>query len=485
MNLWKLKRKIHISWLIAIVCAAIFVGVFGAQYLKFEYFSSFACLLSAIVLAVVVLWRRYIYLIPFIIVGGTMLGLWRGSVSQNELSIMKPLYGKSVVVAGRVKEDVDIGTSDQIIIRLDDLHIGQTSLPGVLWITSTGQDIKRGDGLVVAGKLAVGFGNFSGVMYRAKINEVIHPNPADIARVMRDWFADAVRRVIPEPEASLGIGYLVGQRRALPADLVTALQIAGLTHIVVASGYNLTILVRLTRRLFVKVSKYLATLSAVAMIVSFIAITGMSPSMTRAGLVAGLSLAAWYYGRKFHPIVLLFLAIAITVMINPSYAWGDLGWQLSFAAFAGVMIVAPLLQRYFFGDKKPGTIRQILGETVSAQLVTAPILMISFGQLSNVAIISNLLILPFVPLTMLLTFVAGVASLILPIVIASVIATPAIWVLKYMMFVADYLSNLPWAMSEVKFTWLLAAVYYLFVIIFCVYISRVTKFNLRETNLVE
>jgi len=143
------------------------------------------------------------------------------------------------------------------------------------------------------------------------------------------------------------------------------------------------------------------------------------------------------------------------------------------------------LQRYFFGEKKPGTIRQILGETISAQLVTAPILIISFGQLSNVAIISNLLILPFVPITMLLTFMAGVSSLILPVSLASVIAMPATWILNYMVCVTQYLASLPWAMSQLTISWWIAAIYYGLIVGFCVYMWRVTKFDLRETNLIE
>ena len=97
---------------------------------------------------------------------------------------------------------------------------------------------------------------------------------------MRDWFAEQVKEHIPETEAALGLGYLLGLRRALPTELVEVLQIAGLTHIIVASGYKLTILVRLSRRMFVRVSKYLATLSASSMILGFMAVTGMSPSMT-------------------------------------------------------------------------------------------------------------------------------------------------------------------------------------------------------------
>lgn len=484
MSWWTLKKKIHPSWLTALLCAGIFIGVYTSQYINGSLFSSAIPLIIATVLIIVGFWRKYTYLIPLIIIGGILFGLWRGHILQTSLSEFAPLYGKAITIEGYVKDDADTGTANQIVIRLDNIVINNKSMAGVLWISTDSADIKRGDKLILQGQLREGFGNFAGVMYRATVNEIIRPQPGDIARVVRDWFADGVRKAVSEPESSLGLGYLVGQRRALPADLALALQIAGLTHVVVASGYNLTILVRLARRLFVKVSKYLSALSAVLMIVSFMAITGISPSMSRAGLVSGLSLAAWYYGRKFHPIILLLVAVAVTVIINPSYAWGDLGWQLSFAAFAGVMIIAPLSQRYLFGEKKPGFIGQVLGETISAQLATAPIIILAFGQFSNVAIVSNLLILPLVPLAMLLTFVAGVGGLVLP-TIAVIIGAPATWLLHYMVSVTEYLASLPWAMSEVDIKWWAIAIYYVILVGACLYMWRKTKYNLRDTNLVE
>ena len=329
-----------------------------------------------------------------------------------------------------------------------------------------------------------GFGNFSATMYSAELLAIERPSPGDVALTVRDWFADHIRIAIPDPQAALGIGYLVGQRRALPPELDQALQIAGLTHIVVASGYNLTILVRLARRLFVKISKFASMFAASGMVVSFMAVTGMSPSMSRAGLVAGLSLLAWYYGRKFHPLILLCFAAAVTVLVNPGYAWGDLGWQLSFAAFAGVMILAPLGQAYFFGNEKPGTIRQILGETIAAQIATLPILVVAFGQFSNVAIIANALVLPLVPLAMLLTFIAGVVAVAAP-SIATIAGWPAEILLTYMVETAMYLSKLPWAIQEVSIpSWVAVAMYGL-IFTACVYLVHKTRYDLRDSNIVE
>jgi competence protein ComEC len=220
------------------------------------------------------------------------------------------------------------------------------------------------------------------------------------------------------------------------------------------------------------------------MIVAFIAVTGSSPIMSRAGLVAGLSLAAWYYGRRFHPLVLLPFVAAITLIIQPSYAWGDLGWSLSFMAFAGVMMIAPLLQRYFFGDKKPNIVRQILGETIAAHIITAPLIIMSFGYISHVAILANLLILLFVPLAMLLTFIAGIGALLLP-QIASVIGLPAQWLLTYMTTTTHYLADLPWAQSEIQLSPIFIVIFYLVIIGIGVYMWRATKLDLRDTNLIE
>ncbi len=469
MNWWVLRRRPHVSWLIAILCVAILIGVYWSKNIMISSLP-FTLLLASILLIAITFWQRYTYLIPLVIVGGVMLGLWRGAANNNEIVAMRGLYGLSGVVSGKVMDDVDSDASGQLVIRLNSLQINNQSIRGTLWVTASSEaDIKRGDLIEVEGEISAGFGSFIGTMYRAQIKQVQRPQPGDIARQFRDWFADMVRRAIPDPESSLGLGYLVGQKRALPADLAEALKIAGLTHIVVASGYNLTILVRLARRLFEKVSKYLAALSASAMIAGFMAITGLSPSMTRAGLVASLSLVAWYYGRRFHPLVLLPVAAAITVLINPSYLWGDLGWQLSFAAFAGVMILAPLLQRFFFGDTKPSFIRQILGETISALIATAPILISAFGQISNVSIIANLSVLPLVPLAMLLTFVSGLGAMIVP-TMATIIGLPATWLLGYMIGVAEYLSKLGWAISAVQLSSIGVSIRYGFIVVVCVYL---------------
>lgn len=436
-------------------------------------------------LSAIALWGRSLFFAFIIFVGGACVGLWRGSLQQQSMHDAIKYVGSIVHVRGVVSEDSDTSKPGLTSITLKDLVINGVGQSGSIRASiATTQSILRGNVVEIEEELLAGDATKVGYMYRGKLVKLEDPYPGDLARRIRDWFATSVRKAVPDPQASLGIGYLVGQKSALPPDLLEALQIAGLTHIVVASGYNLTILVRLCRRILSKVSKFAALIGSSMLVVCMISITGLSPSMTRAGLVTALSLITWYYGRNFHPLTLLPIAAAITIAIQPEYAWGDIGWLLSFTAFAGVMILAPLLQRFFFGDSPPGTIRQVLGETVSAHILTLPIVVATFSAVSNVAIFANMMIVPLVPLAMLLTFLSGLGSLALPFA-ASVIGYPATWLLTYMTATAQWWSELPWSQSEIVFGWHLVVIAYVAIILLIAVLVRKTRYSFRQTNILD
>lgn len=225
-------------------------------------------------------------------------------------------------------------------------------------------------------------------------------------------------------------------------------------------------------------------ISAAAMISAFVLITGFSPSMSRAALVAGLSLLVWYFGRRIHPLVLLPVSAAITVLLNPSFIWGDIGWYLSFASFAGILLLAPVVRHALWGERKEiGTFRSIVLETMSAQLATLPIIAFVFGQYSPLALPANLLILPLVPLAMLLTFVAGIGSLILP-MMAHIFGFPAYVVLRYMTTITDWLAALPWAQGAIHFgTYALVGGYAMLTLVI-IWLWRRTRHSFYRDNIV-
>lgn len=486
MKIW-LTRRIHPVFLISGLSAGVLAGCLLAYFLPSIWFTSWAWWGIWLFWMAVCFWKARHWSLVVLVIVGAMVGYSRGVQELTSWVDISQFTGRQIVLEGVVREDPEVGSGGELQLRLDTVRIEGDSQGGVYWVTVAGEgasEIARSDGLKVRGELQEGFGTFAASIFRAEVDELRKGVRFDPLLDMRNEFSDAIRSTMPDPEAALGVGYILGQKRALPAEFEAALLAVGLTHVVVASGYNLTILVRLSRRLFERVSRYMAVLVSGGLVLAFIGVTGMSPSMSRAGLVAGLSLAAWYYGRVIHPGVLLLVTAAVSVLIHPSYLWGDVGWLLSFAAFAGVMFLAPLLQAYFYGEKKPGVVRQILGETFSAQLLTLPIILVSFGVISNVALIANLLVLPFVPMAMLLTFIAGVVAIVVP-TLGELVALPAYWLLSYMTWIIELLAELPWASAELKIGVVEAAALYSMIVLLIIALKRATGFSFRRVNLVE
>lgn len=477
-----MKNQLHTSWQITAISWGIICGV---AFAVLPLGLSPLILAIGIVCSLLCLVFKYQFLLPIAFAGGLAIGLSLGSAQASELSKYGPFYEQIVRVSGSVSEDVTVGKSDELQIKITGVIVNDQALAGEVWASTTStQSILRGDFVVIEGKLETGFGSFAAAMFRAKLVKVEQPKPGDVARIVRDWFAQAVRTAIPSPQVDLGLGYLLGQRNDLPPELSEQLKTLGLTHVVVASGYNLTVLVKFARRGFSKVSKWLSALSAGLMISGFVLMTGFSPSMTRAGIVTFLCLIAWYYGRNIHPLVLLPFVAAITLVISPASLWGDIGWYLSFAAFAGVIILAPLVNRYFWGTKKPGMIREIFVGTACAQIATFPVIAYFFGQFSPLALPANLAILPFVPPAMVLVFLAGIVSLIFP-AWAQVFGMPAHWLLSYMTNVVGWGVNLPGAKSELDFGLSSLVISYFAIIIIAILIWRKTKFNFYQQNIID
>jgi competence protein ComEC len=437
----------------------------------------------SILLLLLCLKKKFVLSIIAVTVCGMIFGIWRGTLEADQLDGYNNYLQQKVAVSGEVVEDPTYDDKGMLDFRLQNVQVGEQNLPGEVRVkTYSFIEPRRGDSLVATGKLLEGFGNYQAAMYYAEA-EVVAKNES-VVDVIRREFAASVLTNMPDPQASLGLGFLIGLKSGLPSELDDQMRLLGLTHIVVASGYNLTILIRLARRLFEKVSKYQTAIVSAGLIIGFVAVTGFSPSMSRAALVTGLALAAWYYGRRIHPITLLLFAAAVTTALNPLFLWGDLGWWLSFLAFAGVLVLAPMLQKRLFGDKQPKLLGQIVLETLCAQLLTLPLILFVFGNLSVLSLLANILVVPLVPLAMLCTFIGGLTGLILP-ALAPIVSVPAVLILSFITEVVGLLAQIPWASVPLSIAWPVMLGFYatIFAIGFIVY-KRV-RFNFLRTSVVE
>ncbi len=374
-------------------------------------------------------------------------GWWRGSIVMQQLLPYQSLNNQKVVIRAVADTDAVYGDKTQLtfdVVSAKVIKPVEAELRGKIKVAGFGTNmVYRGDSVDVEGKLFKTRGSRQASISFADIS--VTARSASRIDTLRRRFNSGMESALPEPLASFAIGLLIGQRSTLPQDVSNRLSMVGLTHIVAVSGYNLTIIVIAMRRVLGKRSKYQSAFFSLLLIGLFLMVTGFSASIVRAALVSVLSLVAWYYGRSIRPILLIAMAAAITAGLNPFYLWSDIGWYLSFLAFFGVLVVAPLLSKRLFRKKEPRPLTMVLLESFSAQLMTAPLIMYIFGQISVIGLAANLLIVPLVPFAMLVSVIAGLAGMLVP-ALAGWLALPARLILTYMLDLVTLLSQIPHAL---------------------------------------
>lgn len=373
---------------------------------------------------------------------------------MRRLATNEYFYGQKVTIVGTATDEAVYSKFYQLEFTLSNVRVitpEHATLVGNMTVRGFGASmVSRGDLVAAEGKLKPSLGNSVASMGFANI-EVLHHDDSWLNSFRRK-FAAGMQSALPEPAASFGMGLLIGQRSTLPDDINEQLRHVGLTHIIAVSGYNLTVIVMACRKLLATRSKYQATVLCLGLIAIFLLITGSSPPIVRASVISILGIWAWYYGREIKPLVLLLVGGAITVIANPLYLWGNVSWYLSFLAFFGVLVLAPLVvKRWWKGE--PGLLAGVLIETMCASILVVPYVLYIFGQTSMVSLAANLLVVPMIPLAMVFGLVAGLGGMLLP-AVAGWLAWPAKMILVYMLDIAGLLSKVPHAFIEnIGFSW--------------------------------
>ncbi len=453
---WHPRRVTLLCFLMLAILCGLFSTYYGVRL-------SVYWLIALPILALFVTKRRFSAVMSMIVIG-LVIGILRGQATMSQLAQYDPLFGHTVTYVGKTSDDSSYDMErNQTVFHLSQIQTGKKHLPGRIQVSLPGEvTVARGSTLSITGKLKTAKGTTTqGYLSFGKM-QIVHVNTSWIEKARAKFFA-VIHKSLPEPQASLGLGYLVGLRVDIPKTLNDQLAIVGLTHIVAVSGYNLTIIVQAVRRILGKRSAYQSVAIASALIVAFIIVTGASAPINRAAVVCGFSLLAWYYGRKFHPLLLLLLSGALTAFVSPLYVWGDPGWYLSFLAFGGVMLLAPALTQRIYGEKKPTIMIQILIETLSAQLFTIPYSLFLFGGVSLIAPIANILVLPLIPVVMLLVFLVGVVGLISPVIAYWIGSLPSA-ILTLQVWIIETLSRVPKAHIDMTASVVLCGVLFLGVV---------------------
>jgi len=268
--------------------------------------------------------------------------------------------------------------------------------------------------------------------------------------LLKHNFMLQIERLLPEPSAGLGEGLLLGVKRALGDELEETFRRTGIIHIVVLSGYNVMIVVYFILYLCRSfLSKRTSTIVGVLAIAAFAMLVGLGATVVRASIMAVLLLVVGLTGRIYLALNGLLLAGVIMLLWNPYLLAFDVGFQLSFLATLGLILLSPHLEKHLLWTPTTFGLREFMIATISTQIFVLPLLLYQMGEFSVVAVAVNILALPMVAPAMLLTFLTGVVAFVSP-----TLALPIAYVthlsLSYIILVAEWFGALPFASFTVQ-----------------------------------
>jgi competence protein ComEC len=268
---------------------------------------------------------------------------------------------------------------------------------------------------------------------------------------------DALAHSVPAPEAALLRGMVLGQDEALTQRMRDDFQATGLAHLVAASGQNVMLLCALvfgaSALLGIGLRWRLAL--ALGLIALYVPLAGGGPSIQRAGVMGAAGIAAALAGRPASRWYALLLAAAVTLVLNPR-AVEDVGWQMSFAAVAAIMVLGSPVREGLRRRGVPLALAEAAALTAAASIGTAPLVALHFDRTSVVSLPANLAAAPAVVPVMWLGMAAATIGQVSP-VAAEPFAALAAYPVAFVSWLGAAAAGLPHASVAIA-PWLVAAV---------------------------
>ncbi len=256
---------------------------------------------------------------------------------------------------------------------------------------------------------------------------------------LRSRFQKNIEDHLPSPHQQIAMGILFGIKKELPPYTDTAFSRAGLTHILVVSGFNVTVIMLIVGALLRPLGMSLVFVGTILILGLFLLLTGFDPPIIRAICMGSLSAWALSIGRKSDTKNIIIMTFLIIGLFNPLIIQRDIGFFLSAFATLAIVLWSESIAKYFlFLSEK---IRTILSVTLAAQISVMGLIIYFFGSFPFIGLVSNIVIEPLVPLAMGLSALVSFLGWI-PNPIGGIIAIPAISVIEVLLFLGSFFGKI-------------------------------------------
>lgn len=326
-------------------------------------------------------------------------------------------------------------------------------------------------------KLYLNSNNVYGNIY-VSTYEIKELNSKNIIYLLQNKIRNALVELFESDINYAGIlnGMLIGEVNDISDEIKNQFQISGITHLLAVSGSNVAIVIYVCKFLFSKIfGKKYSNYFSIIFIILFILLSGSSPSVVRAGIMAILVIGANILIRKSNTIYNIFTSALLILLVNPITLFNT-GFILSFFGTIGIVSLSKYLNMKINKIIKIKIISETLSVTLSAQIVLVPIMAYLFNTLSLISIITNLLVVPVASVLTILGIILVLIS-IFSFNLAKIFSYIPYIIIKYILFVIKISSNFDFLniLVPTPRIWQII-LYYSFLFIF-VYTDNYKSFN--------
>lgn len=402
-------------------------------------------------------------------------GFWRYHHAQPETqanSVWRFNEQGEIALQGLVIEDSRRnGLGQRLLIRAERIRINGRvgQVQGLVQVQIPAYPVRRyGDRVLLIGTLETpreakqpGTFDYKQYLARKQIFSIMNPTAVQLIAEeqgnpiwngllkKRDLAQKVLMRSLPEPQASLANGILLGLQAGISDELTHAFTVTGTSHVLVLSGWNITIistmLYAFTDRF--KIPKKKAFWLIIFCIWLYTMFVGAATTVVRAAIMGTLVVIGQRIDRPAFAWSTLFAACWVMTIWDPQILW-DLGFQLSALATASLFAYGKPTEQWlkstWLGSRYLGWARETLTATFAAQVLALPLILYHFGNLSIIAPISNVFLLPAVPYAMLFGAISILAGWIwLP--LGGYVSPLAYFFLAWMTEGAIFFANIPYA----------------------------------------
>lgn len=287
-----------------------------------------------------------------------------------------------------------------------------------------------------------------------KNNSSFFKIPLAVSLFIRQKVLALYEKTLPEPASSLLVGIVFGIKQDTQKEFSDALRNTGVMHVVAASGTNVVLVIGFLSNLsgyFVK--RRVGLLLSIFGVVLYACLAGFSASIVRAAIMGSLICVAQIFGRQYLALYGLFLTGIVMLFVSPTLLF-DIGFQLSFSATLGLIVLKPLFARPSFPLFEDFT------TTLAAQIATLPLLLYHFGAYSLWSILVNVLVLWTIPFLMILGGVAAFIGMLVPL-LGQLLLYCTLSLLWYFEAVVLFFGKQGGIVTFITFPWQFVAGYYL------------------------